>query len=149
MGLVRRIALATGLVCAPFAASAEDPIKLAVTDFKIATPLTAAPGDAAAGRRVVTTRTLGNCLSCHKIPDLAKEEFHGEIGPSLEGVASRWEPAQLRLIIANAKMVFPDTMMPAFHRNDGLARVRPEFEGKPILTAQQVEDVVAYLTTMK
>jgi sulfur-oxidizing protein SoxX len=113
-------------------------------------PLTARPGDAAEGVKAVTGRRLGNCLSCHAISALSAEEFHGDIGPPLDGVAGRWDAATLRMILVNAKTVFgPDTVMPAFYRVEGLNRVRPEFAGKPILTAQQVEDVVAFLATLK
>jgi sulfur-oxidizing protein SoxX len=112
--------------------------------------LTGKPGDAREGEKIVAERRLGNCLSCHEIGALAKEEFHGEIGPSLDGVAGRQDAATLRMIVVNAKRVFGDeTPMPAFYRVEGLNRVRPEFAGKPILTAQQVEDVVAYLATLK
>jgi sulfur-oxidizing protein SoxX len=116
----------------------------------IPSPLTARPGDAEEGAKVVAGRRLGNCLSCHEISALRDEAFHGDVGPSLDGVAGRWDAATLRMIVVNAKMVFgPDTVMPAFHRVDGLNRVRPEFARKPILTAQQVEDVVAFLATLK
>lgn len=116
----------------------------------IPAPLTAIAGDAAAGQQIVIDRRLGNCLSCHAIGVLRAEPFHGEIGPPLDGVASRWDVAALRMILVNAKKVFGDgTVMPAFYRVDELYRVRPEFADKPILTAQQVEDVVAYLATMK
>lgn len=113
-------------------------------------PLTAVPGDPGQGEKVVTERGLGNCLACHEIGALPKEPFQGEIGPSLDGVAARWDRAALRMIIINPKRLFGDeTVMPAFYRIDGLNRVRPEFAGRPILTAQQVEDVVAYLSTLK
>jgi L-cysteine S-thiosulfotransferase len=116
----------------------------------IPAPLTGKPGDPEEGKNVVIERRLGNCLACHEVGALAAEEFHGEIGPSLDGVAGRWDAATLRMIVVNAKMVFGDaTAMPAFYRVDGLNRVRPEFAGKPILTAAQVEDVVAYLATLK
>ena len=116
----------------------------------IPAPLSGKPGDPKDGEKVVIERRLGNCLSCHEIGALRKEPFHGEIGPSLDGVAQRWDAATLRMIVVNAKKVFGDeTVMPAFYRVDGLNRVRPEFAGKPILTAQQVEDVVAFLATLK
>jgi sulfur-oxidizing protein SoxX len=116
----------------------------------IPSPLTARPGDASEGAKVVTGRRLGNCLSCHEISALRSEEFHGDVGPPLDGVGVRWDAATLRMIVVNAKMVFgPDTVMPAFYRVDGLNRVRAEFAGRPILTAQQVEDVVAFLATLK
>jgi L-cysteine S-thiosulfotransferase len=113
-------------------------------------PLTGRPGDARAGAQAVAGRRLGNCLSCHEISALRAEEFHGDIGPSLDGVAGRWDTAALRMIVVNPKMVFgAETVMPAFYRTDGLNRVRPEFAGKPILTAEQVEDVIAFLATLK
>jgi L-cysteine S-thiosulfotransferase len=113
-------------------------------------PLTSKPGDAMEGAKVVIGRRLGNCLSCHEISALREEEFHGDVGPPLDGVAARWDTAALRMIVVNAKMVFGgETVMPAFYRTAGLNRVRPEFVGKPILTAQQVEDVIAFLATLK
>jgi sulfur-oxidizing protein SoxX len=116
----------------------------------IPAPLTGKPGDAEEGVKAVAGRRLGNCLSCHEISALRSEEFHGDVGPSLDGVARRWDAATLRMIVVNAKMVFgSETVMPAFYRVDGLNRVRPEFAGKAILTAQQVEDVVAFLATLK
>ena len=116
----------------------------------IPAPLTTKAGDPKAGQEIVIDRRLGNCLSCHEIGALRTEPFHGEIGPPLDGVAGRWDAASLRMIVVNAKKVFGDgTVMPAFYRIEGLYRVRPEFAGTPILTAQQVEDVVAYLGTMK
>ncbi len=125
-------------------------VRVAAGVATIPAPLTATPGDAREGMKVVTGRRLGNCLSCHEISALRDEEFHGDVGPSLDGVAGRWDAAALRMIVVNAKMVFgPETVMPAFYRVEGLNRVRPEFAGKPILTAQQVEDVVAFLATLK
>ena len=116
----------------------------------IPAPLTGKPGDIKEGVKMVTGRRFGNCLSCHAISALRSEPFHGDIAPSLDGVAGRWDAATLRMIVVNAKMVFgPETVMPAFYRIDGLNRVRPEFASKPILTAQQVEDVVAFLATLK
>jgi sulfur-oxidizing protein SoxX len=112
--------------------------------------LTNRPGDPQEGAKVVVARRLGNCLSCHEIDVLRGEEFHGDVGPPLDGVAGRWDTATLRMIVVNPKKVFGnETVMPAFYRVDGLNRVRPEFVGKPILTAQQVEDVVAFLTTLR
>jgi len=112
--------------------------------------LSGKPGEPEDGKRVMMERTLGNCLSCHEVNALRSEPFHGEIGPSLDGVARRWDVATLRMIVVNAKKVFGgDTVMPAFYRIDGLNRVRPEFAATPILTAQQVEDVVAFLATLK
>jgi L-cysteine S-thiosulfotransferase len=150
------LAAATALVPSSRTASAQEDL-LAPFDVVIAAggatiplPLTSMPGDAREGIKAVTGRRLGNCLSCHEVSVLRSEEFHGDIGPSLDGVAGRWTAAALRMIVVNAKMVFgEDTVMPAFYRVEGLNRVRPEFAGKPILTAQQVEDVVAFLMTLK
>ena len=126
----------------------KEPIKLDVVDDSLPKSLIGAPGNAAAGKKVFLTRTLGNCLACHQVTSLKSEEFHGEFGPSLDGVAGRYTEAQWRLIVADPKRIFTDTVMPAFFKNDGLSRVRPEFVGKTILTAAQVEDVVAFLKTL-
>jgi L-cysteine S-thiosulfotransferase len=116
----------------------------------IAHSLTGAPGDALRGAQVVADRKLGNCLSCHEVGALRNEPFHGEIGPPLDGVGARWDTATLRMIVVNPKRVFgEDTVMPAFYRIDGLNRVSAAFAGVPILTAKQVEDVVAFLATLK
>ena len=113
-------------------------------------PLTARRGDPKEGLKAVIGRRLGNCLACHQVSSIQSEAFHGELGPPLDGVATRWDEAKLRMIIVNPKKVFTEeTVMPAFHRTEGFHRVRSEFAGKPILTAQQVEDVVAYLSTLK
>lgn len=119
-------------------------------DGVIAEPLTGEPGDAAAGRDVFMARKLGNCLACHANSDMADQPFHGEVGPPLDGVADRWSPEELRAIIVNSKQVFGDaTIMPAFYRVSGFNRTLEDFEGKTILTAQQVEDLIAYLMTLK
>ncbi|TYO91593.1 sulfur oxidation c-type cytochrome SoxX [Oceanicella actignis] len=111
--------------------------------------LTDAPGDPARGRAVFIDRKLGNCLACHANSDMADEPFHGEIGPPLDGVADRWSEAELRGILVNSKKAFEGTIMPAFYKDSGFNRPLRKFAGKPILTAQQVEDVVAYLLTLK
>jgi sulfur-oxidizing protein SoxX len=151
---IKSLVFAVVLV-SPAAGQAAAPLvtfKIVVTNGMptIPVPLTDTAGDPKRGEQVVIERRLGNCLSCHEMSALRQEEFHGEIGPSLDGVAKRLDIAALRLIVVNPKQVFGDaTVMPAFYRVDGFNRVRPEFAGKPILTAQQVEDVVAYLTTLK
>lgn len=142
---------AAALVCALAAPAGGDgdPGRLAA-GTSLPAPLTGTPGDAAQGAQVVSGRRLGNCLACHAVGRLRSEEFHGDLGPPLDGVAGRWDAATLRMIVVDPKRVFGDaTVMPAFYRTAGLSRVRPEFAGKPILTAQQVEDVVAFLTTLK
>nr|WP_245421840.1 sulfur oxidation c-type cytochrome SoxX [Rhodoplanes serenus] len=112
--------------------------------------LTEKPGDPQAGAKVAVDRRLGNCLGCHQISALGNEQFHGEVGPSLDGAATRWTVPQLRMIVVDPKKIFSDeTVMPSFYRVGGPGRVRPEFQGKPILTAQQVEDLVAFLAAQK
>jgi sulfur-oxidizing protein SoxX len=120
-----------------------------VVDYAIPKPLTDQPGDPASGRATVIDRKLGNCLACHQISDIKEQQFHGEVGPPLDGVAERWDEGQLRLIVADSKAVFDGTIMPAFLKTEGFNHNLDKFEGKSILTAQQVEDVIAYLKTLK
>lgn len=118
--------------------------ELAVTDS-----LTGEPGDAEAGAKTFKDRSLGNCLACHANKAMPKDLFQGNVGPVLDGVAGRYEPAQLRAILVNAKAVFSDTTMPGFYSLDVGKNVAEAFVGKTILSAQDVENVVAYLTTLK
>lgn len=115
----------------------------------VETSLTGVAGDAATGRQVFANRKQGNCLACHMNGDLAEESFHGEVGPPMDGVADRWSEAQLRGIVSNSKKMFEGTIMPAFYIDSGYERPLEDFAGQSILTAQQVEDVVAYLMTLK
>ncbi len=110
--------------------------------------LTGEPGDAARGRAIVANRTVGLCLLCHSGP-IPEERFQGNLAPSLAGAGSRSTPGQLRLRLVDAARLNPDTIMPPYYRLDGLVRVARNFQGKTILTAQQIEDVVAYLATLK
>jgi L-cysteine S-thiosulfotransferase len=111
-------------------------------------PLAAPSGDAVRGRAIVANRSVGLCLLCHSGP-IAEERFQGTLAPSLAGAGTRWSVGQLRLRIADGTRLNPDTIMPAYYRTTGLQRVAKGFEGKTILTAEQVEDVVAYLMTLK
>ena len=121
-----------------------------VDDTTVPESLTGAPGNAESGRKVFADRKLGNCLACHVNNDLNNELFHGEVGPPLDGVADRWEAPELRAIMVNSKVVFGDqTIMPSFYRLKNGAREMESFQGKTILTAEQVEDVIAYLQTLK
>ncbi len=121
-----------------------------IENLSVAQSLVGQPGDPVEGRKTFANRKLGNCLACHANADLDDQLFHGEVGPSLNGAGSRWTEAQLRAIVVNAKAVFTDlTVMPAFYSLEVGENVREELVGKTILTAQQVEDVVAYLTTLK
>jgi len=110
--------------------------------------LTGAKGDPARGRAIVGNRQVGLCLLCHGGP-FPEERFQGELAPDLKGAGARWSEGQLRLRIVDSSRINPASIMPAYHRTDGLTRVAPAFRGKPILTAEQIEDVVAYLTTLK
>ena len=110
--------------------------------------LTGARGDAARGRAIVASRQVGLCLLCHGGP-FPEERFQGELAPNLKGAGARWSEAQLRLRIVDSSRINPATIMPAYHRTDGLTRVAPAFRGRPILSAEQIEDVVAFLLTLK
>jgi L-cysteine S-thiosulfotransferase len=136
------VTLAVALVavcCTAGLASGEDAIPKS---------LTGAPGDPARGRTIVTSRQVGLCLLCHSGP-FPEERFQGNLAPSLEGAGSHWSEGQLRLRIADSSRINPTTIMPAYHRTEGLTRVAPAFRDKPILNAQQIEDVVAFLLTLK
>lgn len=110
--------------------------------------LTGQPGDAARGRAIVANRSTGLCLLCHSGP-IAEERFQGDLAPSLAGAGSRWSEGQLRLRIVDGARLNADTIMPPYYRTTGLQRVARNFDGKTILSAAQVEDVVAYLATLK
>ena len=139
----------------PLHAESIAPTAVSYTDGAIEQSLTGTAGDPAAGR-VIMNKGAGNCIACHMVTDLEEFPFHGEIGPMLDGVGDRWSEAELRGIVANAKEMFPGTMMPSFYKTEGFVRPGNGFTGKaaegeldPLLTAQQVEDVVAYLLTLK
>lgn len=141
-------AIAVWMAGIGFAAAAEQADYTIVDGYSIPEPLTAEAGDATRGKGVFTGRKLGNCLACHQVTALEDEQqWHGEIGPSLDGVANRYSVGELRLQVVNSKVINPDTIMPAFYRTDGFNRVVDKLEGQPILTAGQVEDLLAYLAT--
>jgi sulfur-oxidizing protein SoxX len=110
--------------------------------------LTDTPGDPARGRAIVANRQLGLCLLCHTGP-IAEERFQGNLAPDLAGAGQRWSTAQLRLRVVDARRLNPDTIMPSYYRVDGLRRVPAAQVGAPLLAAQQVEDVVAYLAGLR
>jgi L-cysteine S-thiosulfotransferase len=110
--------------------------------------LTGTAGDPARGRAIAVDRRLGTCLLCHSGP-FPEEKFQGNLAPDLSGVGSRWSPGQMRLRLVDASRLSPDTIMPAYYRVEGLTRVGAAWHGKPILTAEQIEDVVAFLTTLR
>jgi len=111
-------------------------------------PLTGTGGDPVAGRGIVVDRRLGACLLCHTGP-FPEERFQGTLAPDLSGAGSRWSAGQLRLRLVDATRLEPATIMPPYYRVDGLTRVGSPWFGRPILTAQEVEDVVAFLATLR
>ncbi len=148
--------IAASLLALPAVAETIPPGQIAwQDDVAIPVALTDAPGDAENGK-VLMNKGAGNCIACHQVTDLEELPFHGEIGPSLDGVAARWSEAELRGIVANAKRMFPGSMMPAFYKTEGFIRVGDAYTGKPLegeveplLTAKQIEDLVAYLKTLQ
>jgi L-cysteine S-thiosulfotransferase len=110
--------------------------------------LTGAKGDAARGRAIAANRNVGLCMLCHSGP-FPEQTSQGNIAPDLNGAGARWSEGQLRLRIVDARTLNPDTIMPPFYRVDRQRRVPAAYRGKPVLTAVEVEDVVAYLTTLK
>lgn len=121
---------------------------------EVAQSLTGVPGNAEEGAKVATTRPLGNCVACHQISS-NKADFQGNIGPALDGAASRWSEAQLRGIVIDSKHTFPESVMPGMYKTGPYIRPGDAYTGKaapaelpPILNAQQIEDVVAYLMTL-
>ena len=137
-----RLCLLSLLLCAT--AQAE-PV---VVGDGIPQPLTATPGDAARGRAIVASRQTGLCLLCHSAP-IAEERFQGNLATDLAGAGTRWSEAQLRLRLVDARRLNPASIMPAYYRSDGLQRVGEAWQGRTILSAQQIEDVVAWLRTLR
>lgn len=141
--MARLCILAVALALAAPAVAAQQ-----VVGDAIPASLTGQPGDAARGRAIVANRSVGLCLLCHSGP-IAEERFQGNLAPSLAGAGSRWSEGQLRLRIVDGARLNADTIMPAYYRTSGLQRVARSFDGKTLLSAAQVEDVVAYLATLK
>lgn len=143
-----------------FAASAAiaetAPMDVKFTDVGAVTEsLTGQPGDPAKGAEVAATKSLGNCVACHKVSAL-DASFQGNVGPELNGAGDRWDESQLRGIVVDAKHTFEGTVMPAMYKTGPFIRPGDGYTGKaapadlpPILNAQQVEDVVAFLMTLK
>lgn len=155
---MRHSFLALSLIVAAGGAFAADikPKEVSFDNGAVEQSLSGQPGDPERGREIVGDRSLGNCVACHANSEMSDIEWHGEIGPMLDGAGERWSAAQLRGMIVNAKQMFPGTMMPAFYKVDGFIRPGDAYTGEaapedlaPLLTAQQVEDVVAYLSTLE
>jgi sulfur-oxidizing protein SoxX len=138
---------AAALLALPCPAAAQGLRPYAVADDAIPEPLTNARGDAARGRALVVERTI-TCILCHNGP-FPEQKFQGDLAPDLAGTGSRWSEGQLRLRLVDASRLNEATIMPSYYRTDGLARVGPAWLGKPILSAEQIEDIVAYLVTLR
>ncbi|HKL68648.1 sulfur oxidation c-type cytochrome SoxX [Salibaculum sp.] len=156
--MTRTIALACGLAMGGSVALADmvAPTEVSFGDYgSVEQSLTGTPGDPEAGREVMVSKGIGNCVSCHAAEDYSDVPFHGEVGPPLDGIGEYRTEGELRGILINAKMTFPGSVMPAFYKVDGFTRPGNAYTGKaaegeldPLLSAQQIEDVVAYLMTL-
>jgi L-cysteine S-thiosulfotransferase len=149
----RSVSAAAALATLMLAGAAVTPasaelVRYTITGDAIPASLTGATGDATRGRAIVANRNAGLCLLCHSGP-FPEDRFQGNIGPDLSRTGSRWSKGQLRLRIVDASKFNPDTIMPPFYRIDGLSRVPTAYRDKPVLTAVEIEDVVAYLMTLK
>ena len=131
----------TGFPCA------EEVVEYRIVDLAIPESLTGRSGDPARGERIVRDASNATCLICHSLP-IPGEPDPGDIGPPLEGVGSRYTAGELRLRLVDPKHINPDTVMPSYYRLDGLHEVAPEYRGRRIYSAEDIEDVVAYLTTL-
>jgi sulfur-oxidizing protein SoxX len=139
----------TGACAALSLAAAQDtPLGFQIIADGIPQPLAATPGDTERGHALLVERGAANCLLCHAIPD-PKIRVSGNVGPSLAGIGAKLSAAQIRLRIADIQRVSPDAAMPSYYRVAGLDRVAGEYRGKPVLDAAQIEDLVAYLQTLK
>ncbi|MEM9523175.1 MAG: sulfur oxidation c-type cytochrome SoxX [Pseudomonadota bacterium] len=150
--------LLAGLVSAPFSVALAETIQpddVVFQEGAIGVSLTGRPGDPENGAALMN-KGSGNCIACHEVSALRDLPFHGEIGPALDGAADRWTEAELRGIVSNAKLMFEGTVMPSFYKTSGFIRPGDAYTGnaavgalQPLLTAQEVEDVVAFLVTLK
>ncbi|MFD1194134.1 sulfur oxidation c-type cytochrome SoxX [Seohaeicola saemankumensis] len=145
---------ATLVASGAFAAEPVAPADVVYTDGAIEASLSGTPGNPEEGAKAFASRSIGNCVACHEVTGLGAA-FPGNVGPMLDGVGSRWSEAELRGIVANAKLMYEGTVMPSFYKVDGFIRPGNGYTGKaaetiePILSAQQIEDVVAFLMTLK
>jgi len=146
---MRAAAAAAAMVICCVGASAEEGLRsYTVVGDAVPESLTGAPGDPARGKAIVTSRQTGLCLLCHSAP-LPEEKFQGTMGPDLGGAGSRYSEGELRLRMVDSRRLNPDTIMPSYYRLDGLERVAPAFRDKTVLSAEQIEDVVAFLKTLR
>ena len=139
--------LAASLIALGTAANAQAVRPFTVVGDAIPASLTGTVGDAARGRALVVERS-STCILCHSGP-FPEQRFQGDVAPSLAGTGSRWSEAKIRLRLVDASRLNAATIMPSYYRIDGLSRVGRAWQGKPILTAEQIEDIVAYLVTLR
>jgi L-cysteine S-thiosulfotransferase len=139
--------IAAAVLALPSAAGAQALRPYVVEGDAIPVSLTTKPGDAARGRALVVDRA-NTCILCHSGP-FPEATFQGDLAPSLAGTGARWSAGQLRLRLVDAARLDAATIMPSYYRADGLNRVGPAWRGKPILSAEQIEDIVAYLVTLR
>nr|WP_319386593.1 sulfur oxidation c-type cytochrome SoxX [uncultured Roseibium sp.] len=155
---MKHVIFAIGAMLAASTAFAEavKPTDVVFTDGAVDVSLSGVAGDPASGAEIMN-KGAGNCIACHQVSALSHLAFHGEIGPPLDGVADRWSVPELRGIVANAKVMFEGSLMPSFYKTEGFIRLGDAYTGdahgdadvQPLLTAQQIEDVVAFLVTLK
>ena len=135
------------LLALPGLAFGEELRPYTVTGDSIMESLTGASGDAERGRALILERS-NTCILCHSGP-FPEKKFQGDLAPNFSGSGSRWSVGQLRLRLVDASRLNPRTIMPSYYRTDGLDRVAANWRGKPILSAEQIEDIVAYLATLR
>ena len=145
-----RLAFVAGAFWLPFMAATAQPSNtpFSIVGDTIPMPLTASAGDVVRGRAIVANRQVGLCLLCHTGP-FPEERFQGNLAPDLSGAGSRWSEGQLRLRLVDARRFNPQSIMPAYYRSKGFIRVGAAWQGHTILNAQQIEDVLAFLQTLK
>lgn len=149
------IAFVSALLCSSAVASEIKPSSVVFNDGAVEGSLSGSAGNPEQGA-LIMNKGAGNCIACHKVTALDHLPFHGELGPPLDGVADRWSEAEVRGIVANAKVMFEDSVMPSFYKTEGFIRIGNAYTGKalegevtPLLSAQEIEDVVSFLMTLK
>ena len=145
---IRVIPALLAMASASVSVAEEPPRSYVVHRDAIALPLTGAPGDPTRGEALVADRQRSLCLLCHAGP-FPEPYAQGNLAPDLRGVGARLSEGQIRLRVIDMKRLNPSTIMPAYYRIDGLRRVASAWQGKPLLTAVEIEDIVAYLVTLK
>jgi L-cysteine S-thiosulfotransferase len=145
---ITALALAPAVLIVAAAARAEPLAAFEIDGDRIVAALGGETGDATRGRAALLDRASGNCLICHRLA-ASGERFQGEIGPLLDGVGSRLDAGQIRLRLVDQSRINPATLMPPYYRVDGLRRVAPVQRGKPALSAREIEDLIAYLVTLR